>query len=197
MSVLDRDIPYRNVLMVIPKRRVEKEIPLKKGYSYVPYEDALFEPWCQLQTACNLFDSLEEAKRCLSRFLEEDRAFFEDNFLFVVDEERTLVASAGLWPGHHFEEERLRVHYVAVLEQAQHQGIARAMLSKLCVHYDSIPSRYPLYLATQSQSYAAIFMYSRLGFTPYLGAYKEHTKEESEADWEFVTEILKEKSYSA
>ena len=36
------------------------------------------------------------------------------------------------------------------------------MLTKLCMMYDLIPSKYPLYLATQSQSYGAIKLYSRL-----------------------------------
>ncbi len=70
-----------------------------------------------------------------------------------------------------------RVHYVAVGLSAQHKKIAQAMLTKLCMMYDMIPSKYPLYLATQSQSYGAIKLYSRLGFTPYLGAYKGCTEQ--------------------
>lgn len=193
MSILDRSIPYRSVLMVLPRKRIEKERPLSGDYRYVPYSDAYFQAWCQLHTSTGLFETLEEAQECLLGMLAEDRAFFEDNFLFVVDQDGNLVGSAGLWPGDAFGGDRLRIHYVSVDEKAQHKGIASSMLSKLSMHYDSIPSKYPLYLSTQSQSYAAIALYAKLGFTPYLGAYKGHSKEESEAAWQFITALLKEK----
>ena len=82
---------------------------------------------------------------------------------------------------------------MAVSLSAQHKKIAQAMLTKLCMMYDTIPSKYPLYLATQSQSYGAIKLYSRLGFTPYLGAYKGCTEQKSKNAWQNVTEILKSK----
>ena len=104
------------------------------------------------------------------------------------------MASAGLWPGHDFEEKRLRVHFVAVKETAQHQKIAQSMLSKLCMRYDEKPGKYPLYLVTQSQSYGAIALYARLGFTPYLGNTKDISSEQAEKDWGQVTQILKEKA---
>lgn len=193
MSILDRSIPYRSVLMVLPRKRIEKEKSLHPDYTYIPYSDEYFQAWCQLHTSTGLFETLEKAQECLTGMLVEDQAFFEDNFLFVVDQDGHLVGSAGLWPGQAFEVDRLRVHYVSVDEKAQHKGIASSMVSKLAIHYDSIPNKYPLYLSTQSQSYAAIALYAKLGFTPYLGAYKGHTKEESEADWQFITTLLKER----
>lgn len=126
--------------------------------------------------------------------LTRDRDFFSKHFLFVANESNELVGSAGLWYGNDFEESRLRVHYVAVSLSAQHKKIAQAMLTKLCMMYDTIPGKYPLYLATQSQSYGAIKLYSRLGFTPYLGAYKGCTEQKSKNAWQNVTEILRSKS---
>ena len=89
---------------------------------------------------------------------------------------------------------RLRVHYVAVSQSAQHQKIAQAMLTRLCIMYDSIPSKYPLYLVTQSQSYGAIKCYSRLGFTPYLGAYHGSSEQKSKQAWQSVMQILADRS---
>ena len=193
MTKLDSSIPYRKVLMVLPKKRIERVFDLKEGFSYGPFDDDLFEPWCALQTSVNLFSSMEQARDALTAMLEKDRAFFETHFLFVKNEAGQLAASAGLWPGCDFDEERLRVHYVACDESCQHQGIARAMLTKLGAMYDSIPSKYPLYLSTQSQSYGAIALYASLGFTPYLGAYRGSTREQSEQAWEETTRILKER----
>ena len=105
-----------------------------------------------------------------------------------------LVGSAGLWFGNDFEESRIHIHYVAVSLSAQHKKIALAILTKLCMMYGKIPGKYPLYLATQSQSYGAIKLYSRLGFTLYLGAYKGCAEQKSKNAWQNVTEILRYKA---
>lgn len=194
MTVLDKSVPFIRVLMIMPRKTVRKEIPLNTKYQYVEFDDTLKEAWCKLQLEVGLFDSLAQAKEKWESMLKEDRAFFVQNFLFVADQQGELVASAGLWPGHDFEEKRLRVHFVAVKETAQHQKIAQSMLTKLCMKYDEMPGKYPLYLVTQSQSYGAIALYARLGFTPYLGATDHEDADHAQEAWEKVTQILREKA---
>lgn len=194
MTVLDKSVPFIRVLMVIPKRTIQKEIKLHEGYHYVPYNENLKEDWCQLQFEAGLFDSLKQAREKLMSMLEEDADFFAQNFLFVANANGELVASAGLWPGHDFEDHRLRIHFVAVKEKAQHKKIAQSMLTKLCIKYDKMSSKYPLYLVTQSQSYGAIALYARLGFTPYLGASRQQDASQAQEDWQQVTQILREKA---
>jgi len=194
MTILDKSVPFIRVLMVMPRKTVRKEIPLNTKYQYVKFDDTLKEAWCKLQLEVGLFDYLAQAKEKWESMLKEDRAFFVQNFLFVADQQGELVASAGLWPGHDFEEKRLRVHFVAVKETAQHQKIAQSMLTKLCMKYDEMPGKYPLYLVTQSQSYGAIALYARLGFTPYLGATDHEDADHAQEAWEKVTQILREKA---
>lgn len=141
----------------------------------------------------DLFENLEEARKKWDNMLTRDKDFFSKHFLFVANENNELVGSAGLGLEMILKKVRLRVHYVAVSLSAQHKKIAQAMLTKLCMMYDTIPIKYPLYLATQSQSYGAIKLYSRLGFTPYLGAYKGCTEQKSKNAWQNVTEILRSK----
>ena len=194
MTVLDKDIPFVKVLMVMSRKTIQKEIELNSKFHYVEYSDSLKEDWCKLQCEVNLFNSMEDARKKWNEMVQRDKAFFSKNFLFVKDEKERLVASAGLWYGKDFEENRLRIHYVAVSESAQHNKIAQSMLTRLCVMYDKIPGKYPLYLATQSQSYGAIKLYSRLGFTPYLGAYKGCSEQKNTQAWTTVTKLLADKS---
>ncbi|WP_270433754.1 GNAT family N-acetyltransferase [Holdemanella biformis] len=191
MTVLDTSIPYEKVLMIMARKTIRKEIELNPKFHYVEFDESLKEAWCKLQTQVCLFENIDEARKKWDSMLTRDKDFFSKHFLFVVNENNELVGSAGLWFGNDFEESRLRVHYVAVSLSAQHKKIAQAMLTKLCMMYDMIPSKYPLYLATQSQSYGAIKLYSRLGFTPYLGAYKGCTEQKSKNAWQNVTEILR------
>lgn len=194
MTVLDRSVEFKKVLMVIARKTIKHEIPLMEGFQYVSYTDSLCEPWCNLHINTKLFTDQKQAHEKWDRMLRQDEAFFKENFLFVTDSSGKLVGSAGLWPGTDFEEGRLRIHYVSVLEEAQHNRIAQAMISKLCMKYDQIPGKYPLYLATQSQSYGAIALYVHMGFTPYLGAYNDCSQEENEAAWEFTTQFMREKA---
>lgn len=191
MTVLDNSVAHREVLMVLPRRVIQKEAPLAKGYRLRKYDDDLYASWIHLMDVTGLA-SEKEAGHILDAMLA-DRERFVENFLFVVDEKDNLAASAGLWPGHAFKD-RLRLHWVATDPGHQHKGLSRALITRLAMKYDQMPSRYPLYLSTQSESWGAIMLYSRLGFTPYLGEYEDHTEAQSVEDWEFVTEILKSKA---
>lgn len=193
MTVLDKEVEYRPLLMIIPRKRQDKEKPLHSDYQYAPWQDEMKEDWIKLHVETGLFDSYEEGEKCLNTFLKEEKTF-KEQFVFVCDDQHQLLGSAGLWKGDHFGMDRLRIHYVSVSEKAQHKGIASSMVSRLIRIYDEMPSKYPLYLATQTNSYGAIAMYSHLGFTPYLGQWKSCTKEESEQNWEIATEILREKT---
>lgn len=193
MTTLDRSIEFKKVLMVITRKTIKRETPLKEGYKYTPFSKELLDSWCRLHVKTGLFETMEQSKNKLDEMLQQDEDFFKENFLFVVNEANELVASAGLWKGKDFDGNRLRLHYISVDPNEQHNGIAHAMISRLCIKYDSIPGKYPLYLATQSQSYGAIALYSRMGFTPYLGEYNGCSQEKNEAAWEYTTEILREK----
>lgn len=191
MTVLDKSVEHVGVLMVLPRGHAPKSEPLHEDYHYRKYDDDLYEAWAALMDKTGLA-SKDEAYSILDKMLE-DREAFTDNFLFVVDDAGNLAATAGIWPGHVFED-RLRLHWVAVDPDHQRKGLARSMITELAQMYEGRPGRYPLYLSTQSESWPAIMLYSRLGFTPYLGAYEGHTEEQSQQDWEKVTQLLREKS---
>lgn len=194
MTVLDRSVANRKLLMVMARKTIHKPISLNAKYHYAEYDPSLKDSWCSLHFSTGLFENMEQADRAWNQMVQEDELFLKENFLFVLDDENHLVGSAGLWKGFHYGVARLRLHYVSVLPQHQNQGIAKSMITSLCVKYDSIPSKYPLYLSTQTQSYGAIALYSRLGFTPFLGEYQGCSEEQSQANWEVATKILKEKA---
>lgn len=193
MTTLDTSVPFVKVLMVMPRRHIQKVMGLKDGYTYKEFDPSFKDAWCQLMVEVHLFDHEQEASKKWNQMLERDYEFFKSHFLFVFDENDILVGSAGLWYGNDFEESRLRLHYVGVSIKAQHQGIATSMITKLCKMYDNIPNKYPLYLSTQSQSYGAIALYSHIGFTPYLGEYKGCSEAKSKKSWEIVTNIMRER----
>lgn len=188
MTVLDKNVEYKPLIMVVPRKKLSL-IPLESPYRYSDYKESFYEPWVRLQCEVGLFETEEEARKALDSFLPNI-----DQFVFVTNEKNELVASAGLWEGTHFDTPRLRIHYVAVSEKDQHKGIGASMITKLSAMYDHRPSKYPLYLVTQTNSYGAIALYSRMGFNPYFGEYKGCSEEENKKNWELATQILREKA---
>lgn len=190
MTKLDRSVPFYRVLMIKKPNQTIESIPLKEGYAYVPYDESLNDAWCDLHVETGLFQTYEQAKQKLNEMLQEDATLFREAFVFVKDREGNLVGSAGLWHGKDFKEERLRIHYVSVSFNAQHQKIAQSMITSLCVKYNEMKREEPLYLVTQSQSYGAIMLYQKLGFQPYLEETLDCKKEEHEKAWEKTMEII-------
>lgn len=186
----DKSVPSIGVLMICPRKQIEKEMKLPKGYSYVSYDEDMSSEWVDLQVMAGNFNTEQEAYDFLKNMDEE-------KFVFVQDENGKLVASAGLYEGEHFGMKRLRLGMLAVLLENQREGLASAMITKLCVQYDSVPGKYPLYISINAQQHEAIKAFAKLQFTPYLGFYEGHTDKQSEADWTVITQILKEKSISA
>ncbi|MBQ0065067.1 MAG: GNAT family N-acetyltransferase [Firmicutes bacterium] len=190
MQGRDKSVPSIKTLMICPRMQILKETPLPKGYSYMQIDDDMDQEWIDLQMMAGNF---KEQKEAYDFFWNMDR----DKFVFVQDENGKLVGSAGLYPGEHFGMKRLRLGKLVVLLDHQREGIATAMITKLCVLFDSIPDRFPLYVSVNAQQHEAIKTFAKLEFTPYFGFWEGHTDKQSEHDWEIVTEILREKSISA
>lgn len=193
MAKLDKSLPYHRVIMVLAKKTITKEIECPDGYHMRSLEANDKEAWANLHVETNLFDTKEEALKTFEAMEFENKDLLYSKFVVVTDADQHIVASAGLWPGTDFSPDRLRLHYVSVSPQAQHKHIAQAMISHLAIMYDQEPTKYPLYLVTQSQSYAAIRLYSHMEFTPYLGQSNRASVSENEYAWQEVEKILADK----
>ena len=85
MTTLDRSIEFKKVLMVITRKTIKRETPLKEGYKYTPFSKELLDSWCRLHVKTGLFETMEQAKNKLDEMLQQDEDFFKENFLFVVN----------------------------------------------------------------------------------------------------------------
>lgn len=177
--------------MVLPRKTIQEEQPLAPGYTWAPYNPDLRQPWARLMVETGLVNDEEAGLAQWDKMEQEDPEKLREHFRFILGPDNDLAATAGLFPGHDFPG-RLRLHWVATSLNHQHKGLARTLITALAREYDAMPGSYPLYLSTQSQSYGAIKLYSRLGFQPYMGAYEGHTREQSEEDWKTVTDILRQ-----
>lgn len=171
MTVLDTSVPHHPVLMVLGPHEPVRDVPLAPGYHFEPWSDSYKDAWVRLHVALGQLPSLKEGTSYFERTYEADRDALERQMILVCDDAGNLAGTSSLWPGDHFGESRLRVHWVGVDPAHQRRGIARAlMLSTIRLFDELVPSGTPpLYLTTQTESWIACGMYLKLSFLPYKG----------------------------
>ena len=169
--MIDRTLPYIPVLMIKSDMDTVPDYPLPEEYEFVFMQDAGFiQAWDDIQIDSEQMENRETLKGLFLREFGDRPEDWKDRILFVRHKEtNALIATASLWFGNPFGYEMNRIHWVATHKAHQNKGIARAMLSRLLKVYNELGQTGGVYLFTQTFSYAAIGVYERMGFAPYLG----------------------------
>lgn len=205
MSKADLSIPYRELLMILPNPQILEEPPLPEGYSLAEDIFKHETQWQQLMCRLNLFKDQSQAETVWNAMKKQDREYLSSHVWMVLDPDRNVCAACGLWPGKHFENKYIRIHYLGVDENFQNLHLGRWLvqhcISEFAREQKDLKDQDEckenpkfLYLSTQAQSWPAILLYGKAGFKPYTGAYKNHTASQSLADWKQAAEIIRKKS---
>lgn len=67
----------------------------------------------------------------------------------------------------------------------------KALMKRLALAYDGMPSKYPLYIRLHEDDLELIAEASRIGFVPYFGTWKKKSAEQSENSWKKITDLLR------
>lgn len=196
MTVLDKSIPYYPVLMVLEQPPVIHEVPLAPGYSFQPYDPSYKEAWVALHVALGQIKSREAGLQYFAETFETRPQELQRQMILIVDEQGKLAGTSSVWEGFHFGERRMRVHWVGVDEHHQRRGLAKSLMLKTIQLYQSMQCEHPLYLTTQTNSYVAISMYQRLGFSAYRGSMPVNFHEDPstfERDTALAWKLIEEK----
>lgn len=201
MTVLDTTVAHYPVLMTLGQHEPVRETPLAHGYHFEPWAERHREPWVRLHVRLGQLPSVEEGLAYFERTYEPDPDALARQMILVCDDAGRLVGTSSLWPGEHFGESRLRVHWVGVDPSHQRRGIARSLMLRTIALFDELcpASGTPLYLTTQTESYAAVGLYYKLGFVPYRGPRlprfsdapdDEAFARDNKAAWQIINEKL-------
>ena len=183
-------IKMKDLLMVLPRKMIQRRKPLPERYEFVSYTKRFHGPWITLCKQAGY--TAVEAEMFL-----QDPENIEENFVFVIDQvTHKLVGIGGLIQDDAFLTKRSCIDCVSVDPSVQRQGIGSSIVNALVLKYERKPSKYPIYVRTDIAYWPSIILFSRLGFTPYLGQSKQATKKQNEKKWEHATNVLREKTAS-
>lgn len=186
---LDHSLPFIAVVMEKRDAHEHPRYALPDGFSFSMFQAGDEERWAQLQLSVEHVSTLQEARDIFKREFLWNGVPCTDcvadvtqspgyeklrrRMLFVQDANGQLAATGALWTGDTFGDLRQRLHWIAVAPAYQGCGLSKAIVSRLLDLCTDLRHRY-VYLTTQTWSYKAIGVYTRFGFTPYMGTRPAH-----------------------
>jgi len=161
--MLDKSIPYKDIIMAIDPER-QKQVapsPLPGGYFLRRYEDGDELHWARIEASVHEFDSQEEA---LAHFMKEyrpHRDLLSSRLVFACRPDGLPVANSSAW----FDSQgRSMLHWVATCPEYQGKGLGKAVVQE-CIHIaQKLHPHQDMYLHTQTWSHVAVRMYYGIGF---------------------------------
>ena len=150
--------------------------PLPPPWSLRPYRAGDEDLWVRIQQAADRFQPVSSA--VFARSFGDDRRALAERMLFLCDAGGREIGTTTAWCSEAGPDAgRGRVHWVAIVPEAQGQGLARPLIAATCRRLAEL-GHTNAYLTTQDVRERAIRLYLEFGFTP------EIRSEAERAAWE-------------
>lgn len=157
--MIDRTIPYYHIIMRCD-RVLPMEIKLPEGYTIRTYQPGDEAAWAALHVDTGDFPT---AKDAADYFLGKYAARPE-RVLFAAAPGGEVIGTVTAWTDDRAGETVRSLHWLAVAQAHQGQGIGRALTQTALKLMRREDNSLPVYLHTQPWSWKAILLYISLGF---------------------------------
>jgi GNAT superfamily N-acetyltransferase len=150
------------------------------GFLLRAYRPGDAERWTEIQL---LADELNEITgQLFGQQFGYDNALLAQRQLYTVDAQGEAIGTGTAWFNDHFEGARWgRVHWVAIRPAYQGRGLAKPLMTALCRRLREL-GHTRAYLSTSSARRAAINLYRRFGFEPFIKTDEERVAWQKLAD---------------
>lgn len=183
--MLDKSVPFLNILMCRPAGTPIPQYALPEGYSFSMFAPGDEKEWAEIEASVLEFprgvDALVHFQR---RFLYAPQEVAR-RCLFIQNPAGEKIATATIWWEYSGKRRDPWVSYVAVKPDYQGLGLSKALLSRLLELSAEIEGDRKVYLHTQTWSHRAVKLYEKFGFyitkEPNLFKYANNQYEEATA----------------
>lgn len=162
--MLDKSVPYVDVLM---KRRKGMPIPecrLSEGFRFSSFEEGDEKAWAKIETSVLEFSDELDA---LIYFQKEYLPYLNElkrRCIFVQDKTGEKIATGTAWWCYTGVRRDPWMHWIAVKPGFQGNGLGKALVSRVMQMMMEIEGDRDFYLHTQTWSHRAIGIYERMGY---------------------------------
>ena len=162
--MLDKSIPYYNLIMKRSRGTNVPEAELPEGYTFVMYDKGDKQSWAEIEYSVGEFDTTTGALQ----YFEEEYAPFADalkhRMLFIQNAEGEKVATLTNWWNFTGERRDASINWVGVKPAYQGLGLGKAIVFEGIARMMKMETERDIFLHTQTWSYKAVNIYLEAGF---------------------------------
>ena len=162
--MLDKRVPYIDVLMHRKPQAPVPEALLPEGFQFSMFKKGDEKEWAEIETSVLEFDRSVDA---LAYFQESYLPYLQElerRCIFVEDKDGRKVGTTTAWWAYTQKRRDPWIHWVSVKPEFQGLGIGKALISYALNLMLEIEGDRDYYLHTQTWSHKAIEIYKKAGF---------------------------------
>lgn len=161
--MIDKTIPYFNVLMRYDGKLISAPPQAPDGYRFRSYQEGDEFAWAQMEVDNLDFDTYDNAVKYFRQKYLSSPEKLKERFIGIENENGTLCGAVICWSDAKDEKTVSTVHWLITSPAEQGKGIGSALVRMLLYRFSQLGAL-PIYLHTQPWSYPAIGIYSKYGF---------------------------------
>lgn len=162
--MLDKSIPYHDIIMGFQAGTPLPQPVLPTGYSFRFFREGDERHWARLETKVLEFPNEQEALEYFTRDYLPNLPELKRRLVFVVDTQDLPVATANAWFADTQVGYQASLHWVCVDPDCQGLGLGKAVVLRALQVFEETDPGEDIYLHTQTWSHVAVRMYRKLGF---------------------------------
>ena len=187
--MLDKSLPYFNVLLKKVPHTAIPESVLPEGYQFKTFKVGNEMEWAEIETSVLEFTSPAEAIKYFRKDYLPHIDELKRRSIFIISPFGEKVATATAWWSFKGVKKIQSIHWVAVKPSHQKLGLGSAIINRVTSLSVQIDGDNEIYIHTQTWSYQAISLYLRSGY----GIMERETFGYYKNDFEQALPILNEK----
>jgi GNAT superfamily N-acetyltransferase len=163
-QLLDKSLPYFNIIMCREKGTPVPEIVLPDGYNFSLYSKGDEKYWAEIETSVGEFDDVHEA---LLNFHDEYSPYIKElgqRMLFIENRDGVKIATATIWWNYTGERKDPSLNWIGVRPEYQGLGFGKAIVFEVLRRMLKVDGDVRVFLHTQTWSYKAVGIYLQAGF---------------------------------
>lgn len=162
--MLDRSIPYYNIIMKKDTPTTVSVLALPPQFELHSYRPGVQQQWAELEYEIGDFPSVQKASAYFAKTYLSRSALLARRGIFVSDKKSGCLVGAGIaWFDDQNGAPVSSLHWLITKETYQGSGIGSALIAAALNIYEQ-ENAFPVYLHTQPWSHQAIRLYHKFGF---------------------------------
>ena len=162
--MLDKSLPYYNIIMKREKGTPLPEPKLNPGFYFSCYSAGDEEAWAKIECSIGEFDTPEDALQYFKEKYFPDQALLSLRMLFIQDRNKEKIATLTNWWDMTGTEKTPSLNWIGVKPDFQGLGLGKAIIFEGLRQMISIEGDVDVFLHTQTWSYRAVNIYLNAGF---------------------------------